>query len=78
MKQGITDADTLDSAIESWFRTSWDCDVDFEVDDALHKLRNLGLVLETPAALQSVDIERGCEILDKRWDNYFSYSSQNH
>jgi len=55
-----------------------DCDIDFEVDDALDKLTYLGLVLETPGALQSVDIERGCEILDKRWDNYSSYSSENH
>jgi hypothetical protein len=76
VKQDITDADTLDSAIESWFRASWDCDVDFEVDDALNKLRNLGLVFETPPALTAVDIERGCEILDKRWDDYFSYSPE--
>jgi hypothetical protein len=76
VKQDITDADTLDDAIESWFRASWDCDVDFEVDDALNKLRNLGLVFETPSVLTAVEIERGCEILDKRWDDYFSYSPE--
>jgi len=74
VKQDITGADTLDDAIESWFRASWGCDVDFEVDDALNKLRNLGLVIEIPSVLTAVEIERGCEILDKRWDDYFSYS----
>lgn len=74
VKQVITDADTLDDAIESWFRASWDCDVDFEVEDALNKLRNLGLVFEMPSLLTAVEIERGCEIPDKRWDDYFSYS----
>ncbi|GAA5316783.1 MAG: hypothetical protein AseanaTS_19870 [Candidatus Pelagadaptatus aseana] len=34
----------LDQTIEQWFKQQWDCDLDFEVDDALNKLERLQLV----------------------------------
>jgi hypothetical protein len=37
---------TLDEQIEEWFRTRWDCELDFETEDALNKLERLGLVHE--------------------------------
>ena len=33
----------LDAAIEEWFAQSWSCKLDFEIDDALAKLADLGL-----------------------------------
>ena len=61
----------LDRKIERWFEAKWDCSIDFEVEDALQKLRRLGLVEESDDGLTAVDLERGISLLDQRWDNYF-------
>ncbi len=61
----------LDQGIESWFDAEWDCQIDFEIDDALDKLLNLGLVEKSGDELCAVSIEQGIRILDQRWDNYF-------
>jgi len=61
----------LDHNIETWFESEWNCQVDFEIDDALHKLLGLGLVEESGDQLNAVSVEQGIRILDQRWDNYF-------
>ena len=61
----------LDRSIETWFSEKWDCDLDFEIDDALHKLLVLGLVEERNAKLSAVPIGEAIRILDRRWDDYF-------
>lgn len=61
----------LDQGIEGWFASRWNCELDFEIDDALHKLLVLGLVEESESGLSAVSIEQGIGILDRRWDNYF-------
>ena len=61
----------LDRQIENWFETRWDCSIDFEIADALLKLRALGLVEESGGKLKSVSIEEGIGILDRRWDDFF-------
>ncbi len=61
----------LDRNIETWFESEWDCEVDFEIDDALHKLVALGLVEKSGDKLDAVPVEQGIRILDQRWDNYF-------
>ena len=42
---GVCSADTLDAEIESWFAQRWQCHLDFEIDDALGKLQQLGLAV---------------------------------
>ena len=61
----------LDRNIETWFESEWNCEVDFEIDDALHKLVTLGLVEKSGDKLTAVPVEQGIRILDQRWDNYF-------
>ena len=61
----------LDRQIENWFETRWDCSIDFEIADALLKLRALGLVEESGGKLKSVSIDKGIRILDRRWDDFF-------
>lgn len=61
----------LDQRIETWFDSVWDCQIDFEIDDALHKLITLGLVVESDNRLNAVSVAQGLQILDQRWDNYF-------
>ncbi|MCP4874831.1 MAG: DUF3754 domain-containing protein [Gammaproteobacteria bacterium] len=61
----------LDQRIEDWFDSSWNCQIDFEIDDALCKLLALGLVQESESRLSVVNLQQGIGILDQRWDNYF-------
>ena len=61
----------LDRQIEQWFHRQWNCELDFEIDDALQKLLSLGLVEALEGKLQAVEIEHGIRLLDQRWDNYF-------
>lgn len=65
----------LDESIESWFKSKWQAEIDFEVDDALKKLIDLGLVsLDEDSFLVAVPLEQAREKLDKRWDDYFTFS----
>ena len=68
--EALTKAE-LDRQVERWFAAKWDCSIDFEIEDALQKLRTLGLVEESDDKLTAVDLERGIRLLDQRWDNYF-------
>lgn len=61
----------LDSKIENWLAAKWNCDVDFEIDDALEKLLKLGLVQDSNGKLTAISIEAGIQKLDRRWDDYF-------
>jgi Protein of unknown function (DUF3754) len=61
----------LDKKIEHWLATQWQCEVDFEIDDALDKLRNLSLVTQENGLLSAVPLPRAIELLDQRWDGYF-------
>lgn len=40
---GTSTAADLDAVIEQWFAQRWQCQLDFEIDDALAKLQQLGL-----------------------------------
>jgi hypothetical protein len=68
--EALTKAE-LDKKIERWFESRWNCAIDFEIDDALHKLHTLGLVDTSIEKLSVVSIDQGIRILDHRWDNYF-------
>ena len=61
----------LDSRVENWMDTQWDCAIDFEIDDALNKLLTLGLVEDESGDLSAISIEGGIRKLDQRWDDYF-------
>jgi hypothetical protein len=43
MHPGQVSPDTIDRAIENWFREQWQCRLNFEITDALEKLQRLGL-----------------------------------
>ena len=61
----------LDKKIEHWLADQWQCQVDFEIDDALNKLLALKLVNEADGRLSVVSIQQGIKNLDQRWDNYY-------
>ena len=64
----------LDHLIELWMADKYGCAIDFEIDDALEKLRTLGLVWESEGKLLAVSIDKGIQKLDQRWDDYFTPS----
>ncbi len=63
--------DELDRRVESWLQQRWHCAVDFEIADALQKLRELGLVEGGEGALRALPLGKAISALDRRWDNYF-------
>ncbi|MDH3407666.1 MAG: TMEM143 family protein [Gammaproteobacteria bacterium] len=71
-RQPMTRAE-LDSTIERWLRERWQCDIDFEVGDALDKLQGLGLLVPSGDRLSAVTLDVAMRQLDQRWDDYFRY-----
>lgn len=71
-RKTIHGAALLDSSIESWFHSEWQADIDFEVEDALHKLLDLDLaVQDSTGAMAPRSLKEAESRLDQRWDNYF-------
>ena len=61
----------LDNKIEHWLVEQWQCEVDFEIDDALEKLVALALVQQVDEKYTAIAIKDGINKLDLRWDDYF-------
>ena len=68
----------LDEQVERWFSEVHATELDFEVDDALDKLRALDLVVVEgtgeSAVYRVVGLDEACRRLDVRWDNLFRYN----
>ena len=71
----MADEAVLDRQIESWFVDTQDCELDFEVSDALRKLRALGLLKDDVDGLSVVPLAEALALLDQRWDDYFRYAN---
>jgi len=64
----------LDRLIETWLRTTFSIDIDFEVDDALMKLDRLGLLKRDGERLSVPPPQEALARLDYQWDNYFQFN----
>ena len=69
-------AQELDSQIESWFKTTLQTDLDFDVKDALLKLKNIGLGVETNGKWEVIALEKALVQIDELWDNAFDYNQK--
>jgi len=67
-------AQELDSQIESWFRIKYNTDLDFDVEDALFKLKNIGLGIENNGKWQVVSLDKALVRIDEIWDSIFEYN----
>lgn len=63
----------IDDAVERWLKEQFGFDVDFEVDDALHKLSELGLLILQEPYYKVYDLPCVLRRLDEAWDNFFTY-----
>ncbi|MFW0737712.1 TMEM143 family protein [Flavobacterium sp. T12S277] len=66
-------ADELDSQIESWFATKLHTDLDFDVQDALLKLKKMGLGIEFNGKWSVIPLNQALITIDALWDNVFDY-----
>jgi hypothetical protein len=68
-------SERLDAEIESFLTRETNVSIDFEIGDALDKLKRLGLVAAfDDGALRAAPIEQALELLDRAWDNLFPYN----
>ena len=68
----------LDDLIEKWLETGWNCQINFEIDDAIKKLERLELVTREGDVLQCRPLAEAKRKLDHIWDNYFKYNSEDY
>jgi hypothetical protein len=69
-------AEELDNKIESWFKTKLNTDFDFDVNDALLKLKSIGLGLENNGKWSVLSLNEALITIDELWDNVFQYNSK--
>ena len=67
-------AEELDFQIESWFKTTLNTELDFDVKDALLKLGNLGLGKEKNGKWEVIDLDKALVQIDELWDGVFDYN----
>ncbi|ABQ04857.1 TMEM143 family protein [Flavobacterium johnsoniae] len=69
-------AEELDSQIESWFALNLKTELDFDVNDALMKLKSIGLGIENDGKWQVVSLKEALIKIDELWDNVFEYNQK--
>jgi hypothetical protein len=69
-----TSADELDQQIESWFKKEFNCELDFDVHDALSKLQHIGLAKEHNLKWTVLHMEQSLQRVDEIWDGIFEYN----
>ncbi len=72
-KHALT-AEELDHEIESWFKDTLKTDIDFDVHEALIKLKNIGIGSETNGKWEVLTLEKSRAKVDELWDNIFEYN----
>ena len=73
--QGLT-AQQLDTQVEQWFSTQHQCELDFEISDALAKLERLQLATKNDDIYRAIPLTHAKQQLDKQWDNIFNYNQE--
>ncbi len=76
-RQGPATEAELDQKCEKFIHDAFDVEVDFEVDDALHKLEKEQLVTKDEnGKYTAIPIVAALEKLDEKWDNYFTWNNE--
>ncbi len=69
-------ADELDNQIELWFKTKLNTDLDFDIKDALFKLKTIGLGIETNGKWEVISLNNALIRIDEIWDGVFEYNQK--
>jgi hypothetical protein len=70
--QGLTSSE-LDDIIETWFKDKYNCQLNFEISDALTKLERMQLITLNGDKYQALPLQQAKKHLDQRWDSLFNY-----
>ncbi len=70
----VDNPQALDRRIESWFRTRWHCELDFDIGDALTKLERLDLLEREGEGYRARSLRQARVGLDRAWDGVFEYA----
>jgi hypothetical protein len=71
--QEALSADELDERIENWFQSEFQIQLDFDVEDALNKLKNIGLGSELNGKWTVLSLDQALAKVDELWDGIFDY-----
>ncbi len=66
-------AKELDNQVETWFKVNLNKELDFDVSDALQKLKDIGLGSEQKGKWIVLPLEKALKRVDEIWDNIFNY-----
>lgn len=69
-------ADELDFQIESWFSEKLETELDFNVNNALSKLKSIGLGIETNGKWEVISLDKALIKIDELWDGVFDYNQK--
>ena len=65
--------ESLDSEIEAYIKEKYGCNIDFEVEDGLRKLRKEGILIEEDGGILKVlNLHDANVCLDNQWDDFFN------
>jgi hypothetical protein len=67
-------AEILDQKIESWFLNEFNVEIDFEIDDALSKLKKIGLASEENGLWKVLPLDDALMCVDNLWDSIFNFN----
>lgn len=70
-------AEELDLQIEAWFASALKTELDFDVNDALFKLKNIGIGIETSGKWSVIPLNEALIKIDELWDGVFDYNERN-
>lgn len=62
----------LDAQIEAWFREKFQLNINFDIEDALYKLKKIGLGTESNGKWSVVPLSEAHAKVDDLWDGIFS------
>lgn len=71
---GTMSCEQLDKKIEKWFSEKFNFQIDFEIADALAKLKRFGIVKVNAGQYTAVSISAAQVELDAQWDRMFNFS----
>lgn len=74
-RPGLTEPE-LDAHVEAWLAAWCGTRIDFECDDALAKLERFELLRHDGERLSVVPPKEAKVILDRRWDNWFTWANE--
>lgn len=67
-------SDELDTQIEMWFKDKFQLILDFDIEDALKKLKKTGLGTEINGRWSVLPLDKALITVDEIWDGIFDYN----